>query len=73
MLARNALSLSKGVLFGILWYRLGGDPVPTVDPPGEILKFAALAAEGNPGCFGWLATAKDTHASGHGDILLAGR
>jgi hypothetical protein len=69
MPARNALSLSKGVLLGVLLYRLGRDTVTAVDPPGKIVKFAALAAEGNPGLCGRLATAKDTHASGHNRTL----
>jgi hypothetical protein len=65
VLARDALSLSKGVRVSVLLNRLGRHTIATVDPLGKILKFAALAAEGDPGRFGWLATAIDTHANRH--------
>jgi hypothetical protein len=44
----------------VLLYRFARHAVPAVDPPGKILKLAALAAEGNPGCLGELAPAKQT-------------
>jgi len=43
--------------------RLRGHAIAPVDPPRKILKLAALAAEGNPGCLGELAAAKNTDAS----------
>jgi hypothetical protein len=61
------LRLIVNNLFGlrILRHRLGRHAIAAVDPAGKILKLAALAAEGNPGCLCGLATAKDTHASRH--------
>jgi hypothetical protein len=46
------------------WF--GRDAIASVDPAREILKLAALAAEGNPGCLGELAAAKHTDARRHG-------
>src|SRR5687767_2636419 len=62
-------SVVSGVAFaglGVLRYRLGRHAIATVDPPGEILKLAAFAAEGNPRCLGELAAAKNTDARRHG-------
>jgi hypothetical protein len=60
----------EGVCFYVLLNRLGRHAITAVDPPGKILKLAALAAEGNPGCLCGLATANDTHASWHGGTIL---
>jgi len=67
------LFVNKLVGLRILRHRIGRHAIAAVDPPGKILKFAALAAEGNPGCLCGLATAKHTHASRHGGNSIAGR
>ena len=53
----------------VLRNRLGRHAIAAVDPPGKILKLAALAAEGNPGCLRGLAPAKNAHASRHGSTF----
>jgi hypothetical protein len=63
--AHDAPAVLGGVCFCVLLNGLGRHAIAAVDPPGKILKLAALAAEGNPGCVCGLATAQDTHASRH--------
>ena len=53
-------------LLAVLRHRLGRDAVLAIDPPGKILKLAALAAEGNPRCLRGLAAAEHADAGGHG-------
>jgi hypothetical protein len=72
-LARDAPAELEGVYVVVLRDRLGRHAIAAVDPPGKILKLAALAAEGKPGCLCGLATAKDADARGHGGNSIAGR
>jgi len=64
--AARGLAIRVLINVGLCSNWLGGHAIATVDPPGEILKLAALAAEGNPGCLGELAVAKNTDARRHG-------
>jgi hypothetical protein len=64
-LVRHAASLRERVGLRVFLNGLGRHAVAAVDPTSKILKLAALAAEGNPGCECWLTAANDTHASRH--------
>jgi len=49
---------------------LGRNAILAVDPSRKVLKFAAFAAEGEPGRLRAFAPAKDAQAGGHRLILL---
>jgi hypothetical protein len=64
----SAISAVVGLVVArlrVLPHRLGGHAIPAVHPPRKILKLAAFAAEGNPGCLGGLAAAEHADASRH--------
>ena len=65
---RDARGLAVRILVRVLLYRFARHAIPAVDPPSKILKLAALAAEGNPGCLGELAPAKHADTSRHGSF-----
>src|SRR5438876_9604019 len=58
----------SGLFIGIL-YRFGRHAIAAVDPPGQILELAALAAERHPGRLRGLAAAEHTQARAHAHIL----
>jgi hypothetical protein len=61
----------RGLRFGLFRDRLAGDAVRAVNPPGEILELAALAAEWLPGRLRGLPAAEHTQGS-HGAPLYYG-
>jgi len=69
MLKSSVVSRVAFARFRVLRHRFSRHAVATVDPPRKILKLAAFAAEGNPGCLRRLAAAKNTDASRH-DITI---
>jgi hypothetical protein len=53
----------------VLRHRISGDRILTVDPPGKVLKLAALAAERLPRRLRKLASTEHAGARNHGHIL----
>ena len=62
------VSVVAGILIGV-GQGLGRHPVRAVNPLGQVLKLAALAAERLPRRLRWLPPAEHAHTRNHGHIL----
>jgi len=72
--AHDAPIVLEGVCFCVLLNRLGRHVIAAVDPPGKILKLAALAAERTESRVRWpLATVHAQRSLGHqGNCMASG-